>query len=127
MLCPISQYNTDAAKGKDGFHCLVTAAEFVPCSRQLDCYDCKRLQGEEIVLPPAYNYEHLGTIGETIEARMSWEDRYELIVMLNLSIVTEERRNWDLTQLQKQAILMYEDSLVINYSSTLGGVGGQTK
>lgn len=50
-----------------------------------------------------------------------------ILGLLNLSRITEKISIWDLAELQKQAILDYEDGLVVDYSSTIGGVGGQTK
>lgn len=55
---------------------------------------------------------------------MSGEDRYGLAVMLNIGRFTEKERVWDLFKLQKQAILDYEDKIVIDYLSIMGGNEG---
>lgn len=117
ILCPIAQRRADASEEKDGFQCLLTASDFIPCSRQLDCFECQGLWGQEIIWPLSCNHEDLGTLDEAAEARMSWEDRYELAVMLNLCRVPKKRRIWDISELQKQAILDYEEGLAIDYSS----------
>lgn len=120
IKCPIAHRRADTAEGKAGLHCLVTATDFIPCSLQVDCYDCKVFRGERIFWPFLCKHECPGSTGEAVEAQVMWEDRYKMAVMLNIGRVTNKERMWDLFKIQKQAILDYEDGLMVDYPSITG-------